>query len=98
MRMTEQDTNGGAGGPGASGGRLLRVGSQYHVWIEGGVLHLPAEVLHPLVVLTCGKPLHIVTTARGRKLTFIRAADVIAESPHMAGDVRKVAARFGCSL
>ena len=98
MRMTERDIDGGAGGSGGSGERLIRVGSRLHVWIKDGVLYLPGEVLHPLILLTCGRRLHIITTAQGRKLTFIRAADVVAEAPQMAGDVQKVAARFGCSL
>jgi hypothetical protein len=97
--MTEQDTNGGAGGPGVGGcgDRLLRVGKNY-IWIKGGVLHVQGAVLHPLILLTCGKPLHILTTPRGRRLMFIRAADVVAEAPHLADLVRRVAARFECSL
>jgi hypothetical protein len=78
-------------------GKLLRVGSRYHVWIEGGVLHLPASVLlHPHQV--CGKPLHIVTTTRGRKLTFVRAADVIAAAPASKESVTGIARRFKCAL
>ena len=77
MKTIEQDIDGGAGGPGGSDDRLLRVGRHY-IWIKGGVLHLQGTVLHPLILLTCGKPLHCVTTARGRRLRFIRAADVIA--------------------
>jgi hypothetical protein len=98
MKRAEQELCAGTGGAVAPECRLLCVGGKHHVWIEKGVLHLPAEVLHPLVMLTCGRPIHIVTTARGRRLTFMRAADVIAESPKLTELVMAVAARFECSL
>ncbi len=97
MRMTEEDCNGGAGGSGNDGERLLRVG-ELHVWIKGGVLYLPVEVLHPLVALTCGKPLYVVEGSCGRKFAFMRGADVVAVAPNLGEDAQKVATRFGCSL
>jgi hypothetical protein len=95
--MTEQACEGGAGGSGNGNERLLRVGG-VHVWIKGGVLHLPVEVLHPLLALTSGKPLYVVEGSCGRKFTFMRGADVVAVAPNLGEDAQKVAARFGCSL
>ncbi len=97
MRMTEHVCDGGAGGSGNGGERLFRVG-KLHVWVKDGVLHLPVEVLHPLVALTSGKPLYVVEGSCGRKFAFMRGADVVAVAPNLGEDAQKVAARFGCSL
>ncbi len=68
------------------------------MWIQGGVLYLPVEVLHPLVLLTSGRMLRRVNDGRGVAHFFIRAADVMAEAPGLAADVKAVAAKYQCKV
>ncbi len=95
MRLREQ-------GCGATGRKLedglYRFKGGERMWIKGGVLFLPVEVLHPLVVLTCGRMLHGVYDNRGRARLFMRASDVMAEAPSLVADVQAVAAKYQCQL
>lgn len=59
---------------------------------------MPVDVLDPLVVLTCNKPLYVVQGCCGRKFVFMRGADMVALAPDLAEVAKQVAARFGCSL
>jgi hypothetical protein len=77
---------------------LWKSGRQY-VWIKGQRLYLqPMRILHPLIVLTCGKPFTIVTGKRGRRMTFMRAADIIEEAPKLKPGIEAIAARFGVGV
>jgi hypothetical protein len=95
MRLTEH-------GYGATARKLedglYRFKGGEQMWIEGGVLFLPVEVLHPIVVLTCGRMLRRVYDNRGRARFFMRASDVMAEAPSLTADVQAVAVKYGCEL
>lgn len=81
--------------------RLLKSGARGggHLWIKNNVLHLQvSKVMHPMLALIIGKPIHIVSTARGKKIMFIRAKDFIEEFPEKAEPVKQIAKRFGADL
>jgi hypothetical protein len=66
------------------------------MWIEGGVLFLPIGVLHPVVALTCGRPIRGVEDDRGKPQLFMRAAYVMEESPDLAELIKAAAAKYQC--
>ena len=76
----------------------MRVGARKYVWIKAGILHLPVNLPHPILVLTSGKMLQMVTMETGRQLMFMRAADMVDVAPEMLECVKLVAKRFECSL
>jgi hypothetical protein len=68
-----------------------------HLFIKGGVLHLPSKRVDVIRLLTWPKPWQVVVMG-GETLIFLRARDVLAEWPHMTDQVNRIAALCGASL
>jgi len=77
---------------------LYRVGDSAWMFIADGVLFLPVEVLHPVVLLTCGRPIRVVGDMQGNLRHFIRAQHVMEDQPDIAAEVAAIAAQYGCQV
>lgn len=68
------------------------------LWIEKGVLFLPTDLIHPILLLFGGRIMRRVKDGQGKSRYFLRARDILAEAPHLAKGVNALAAKFGCEL
>ena len=90
------DPHGGT--PRKLGDGLYRVARGHWLWVKDGVLFLPVGVLHPLILLTSGRPFVAVDDNRGKVRHFIRARHVMEEAPNLAAQVRLIAVKYGCEV
>jgi hypothetical protein len=68
------------------------------LFIDGGVLFLPMELLGPDVEFGWLTRLVMVKSRAGERLMFVRAKECVALRPGVAGLVEEVARVYGCSL
>jgi D-ribose pyranose/furanose isomerase RbsD len=69
-----------------------------HIFVQDGILYLPSAVLPVIVLMTCGKPMMVVTHPSGREECFIRALHVAEEMPKYEPMIRKMAEEKGVSM
>jgi hypothetical protein len=89
--MKSNLTKPAATGPKLTDGLYTFASGQW-IWIKDNTLHLSANFLHPLAVLTCGRTLHLVEDDFGKCRVFMRAADLMEEKPSLSHLIKKVAA------
>jgi hypothetical protein len=68
------------------------------LYVTGGVMWMPVEMLHPIMVFTSGKPLMIVNDKHGVDHAFMRASDMIELLPKRKSTIAAIATKHGISL
>jgi hypothetical protein len=68
------------------------------LFIDGGVLFLPAELLGPGVEFGSVTRLVMVKSGSGERLMFVRAKDFVRAAPEFAEAVQEVTLVYGCRL
>lgn len=77
---------------------LYKFANDEWIWIKDGSLYLSAKFLHPLELLTSGRPFVVVEDDFGKHRAFIRAAHLMEERPSLSHLIKQVAAFHQVSL